>query len=118
MYRWPDPFREEGWMGWVLVVHTTVMFSFATVATAMALNLQSISHIDNRGFLAGGALPPGPLGYQLLLSPKAISLVPNLTLQLNQWLADGLMVTFVPNSLSQSNLGLCSSSIAATLFIL
>lgn len=82
-------------MGWVFVVHTTVMFSLATVATAMALDLQSISHIDNRGFLAGGALPPGPLGYQLLLSPKAISLVPNLTLQLNQWLADGLMVSFL-----------------------
>ena len=95
------------------------MFLLATVSTAMTLDIQSISHIDNRVFPADGALPPGPLGYKLFLYPKAISLVPNFTFELNQWLADGLLVSFVLNSAVQvSNVGHCSSSTVATLFVL
>ena len=92
--------RRKG-IKWGLVVHTTVMFSLATVATAMGLNLQSISHVDNREFPADGQFPPGPIGYKFLIYTKAISLVPNLTFQLNQWLADGLLVSFVLSPVSQ-----------------
>ena len=77
------------------------MFLLVTVATAMGLNLQSVSHVDNREFPADGQFPPGPMGYKFFIYTKAISLVPNLTFQLNQWLADGLLVSFVLNPVSQ-----------------
>lgn len=97
-----DPLNRTRSRGikWGLVVHTTVMFLLLTVATAMGLNLQSISHIDNREFLTN-QFPPGPIGYKFLIYSKAISLVPNLTFQLNQWLADGLLVSFVLNQVVQ-----------------
>jgi hypothetical protein len=76
------------------VAYTLVTFSFGTIATGMGLNLQSISRIDGRDFPGSGdSLPPGPLGYKGLIFTKAISIVPNTTFQLNQLLADGLLVS-------------------------
>jgi hypothetical protein len=50
--------RREG-IKWGLVSYTVVMFSFVTVFTAMNLNIQSISYIDNREFPGvEGVLPP------------------------------------------------------------
>lgn len=78
---------------WGLVVHVVAMFLFATIYTAVTLNIQSISFIDNRDFPGiGDALPPGPVGYQSLIYSKAISIVPNVMFLLNSWLADGLLV--------------------------
>ena len=93
--------RREG-IRWGLVVHTTAMFSFVTIATAMGLNLQSISRIDNREFPGAddGTLPPGPFGYKFLIYSKAISIIPNFTFQLNQWLVDGLLVSHAPKSVT------------------
>lgn len=75
------------------MVHTAVMFSIVTVSTGMGLNVLSISHIDNRAFPGNDQFPPGPIGYKFVIYAKAILLVPNLGLELNQWLADGLLAS-------------------------
>lgn len=83
----------RGNIRWVLVAHTTSMFLIITLAIAMGLDLQSISHIDNREFPgAENGIPPGPLGYKQFIRNTAISIVPNGIFQLNQWLADGLLL--------------------------
>lgn len=85
--------RTKEGIKWPLVAHTAIMFSFATVYTGMTLDLQSIAFIDNRAFPGvDGLIPPGPLGYQLLVYPNAIVVVPNLMVLLNSWLADGLLL--------------------------
>lgn len=107
--------RREG-IQWGLVAYTTAMFAIVTVFTAMNLDIQSISFIDNREFPGiVGILPPGPLGYQFLIYSKVISIVPNIMFLLNNWLADGFLVSPVPNPLAQvSDLDCSSSSIVVT----
>ena len=85
-------YRRGERVKWGLVCYTVVMFSLATIETAMTLDVQSISYIDNREFLAKGALP-GPIGYQGILYPEAINIVPNVAYALSNWLADGLLVS-------------------------
>ena len=88
-----DRTRSRG-TKWGLVAHTAVMFLLVTVSTGMGLNVQSISHIDNRELPGNDQFPPGPLGYKELIFTKATCLFPNLIgLQLNQWLADGLLAS-------------------------
>jgi hypothetical protein len=82
---------------WGLVAYTAIMFSFVTIFTAMNLDIQSISYIDNREFPGNDELPPGPLGYETLIYSKAISVVPNLMFLMNNWLADGLLVGSLSN---------------------
>jgi len=84
----PAHCREEGIKRWP-VFYTLAMFSFTTVYTTMNLYIQSNSFIDNRG-------PPdydGPLNYQFSIRGTALSLVPNVIFNLNNWLADGLLVS-------------------------
>jgi hypothetical protein len=88
--------HKKGGIQWGHVAHTTTMFAFVTIGTALSLDLQSISYIDDRNF--DGGIAPGPLGYQLLISSDAINIVPNLMFILNQWLADGLLVSSVFDS--------------------
>ena len=109
--------RTSTGIKWGLVAHTVAMFFFLTLSTAGGLHIQSISYIDNRQFDPGvnGGMP-GPLGYQSLIYPSAINVISNAMFPLNQWLADGLLVSQVCNPSSLvSNTG-PSSSIAATLF--
>lgn len=77
---------------WGLVAYTTAMFSFVTVYIAMTLEILSVSFIENRHFPGSRAVPPGPLGHQLLLYSSPIYIVPNLMFLLNNWLADGLLL--------------------------
>ena len=108
--------RMEG-IKWGLVAHTVAMFSAVTVYTAMSLNILSDCYIDNREFPGvDGVLPPGPSGYRFLIYSGVISLVPNVMFLLNNWLADGLLVSLVANSVVRvSNSDRSSSSIVATL---
>ena len=96
--------REDG-IKWGLVTYTVSMFAIVTIFTAMNLDIQSISFIDNREYAGDGdTIPPGPLGYQLFIYSKAITIVPNLMFLLNNWLADGLLVCyffFLPPILSR-----------------
>jgi len=77
-----------------LVAYTVVMFSLATILTAMNLHILSISFIDNREFFhPEKPLHPGPYGYFEVIYYKAINIVPNASFCLNNWLADGLLVS-------------------------
>ena len=109
--------RRQGGIKWGLVGYTLAMFSFVTIFTAMNLDIQSISFIDNREFPGvGDVFPPGPLGYQLFIYSKPITVVPNLMFLLNNWMADGLLVRFsatLPDEVL--NVADASSSIVVTL---
>ena len=111
--------RPRGGVKWPLVVHTVAMFSFVTIYNAMSFDLQSISSIDNREYPGKtNAIPPGPIGYQELLSSNVDNVVPNIMFLLNSWLADGLLVSSIPNSVFQlSDAALFSSSIVAILYM-
>ena len=110
--------RKEG-VKWGLVAYTMTMFSFVTIYTATSLQIQSTSYVDNRAFSGdGGRGAPGPLGYQTFVFSKAINIVPNTMFLLNNWLADGLLVSSVSSSVARvSNVGGSFSSIVVTLFM-
>lgn len=81
-------------INWGLVSYTVATFSFVTVLTAANFRLLSICNIDNREFPGvKGVAPPGPYGYQLFISPEALSVIPSVMLTLGNWLADGLLVS-------------------------
>ena len=69
--------RGEG-IKWGLVSYTVVIFSVVTVLIAMGFRMLSTCYIDNRESPgADAAFPPGPPGYQLLISNNALSIIPN-----------------------------------------
>ena len=69
------------------------MFSLATVLTGMDLNVQSISHIDNRNYPGvDGLIWVGPYGYYTLIYFRPINFIPTVAFVLNNWLADGFLV--------------------------
>ena len=79
---------------WGLVSYTVAMFSIVTVVTAMGLNVQSTSYIDNREFSSAEDVPePGPYGYKASIQAEPACVVPNLMFFINNWLADGLLVS-------------------------
>jgi len=85
--------RDEG-IKWGLVSFTVIMFSVATMQTAINLNFLSISYIDNREYPGvEGEYAPGPGGYQSSVSLEAINVIPYAAIPLNSWLADGLLVS-------------------------
>ena len=86
--------RGEG-IKWWLVSHTAAMFSFATVYTAMNLHIQSKSFIDNRRSYQINSIiyGSGPLDYQDGIRETALGITPNIMFSLNNWLADGLLVS-------------------------
>lgn len=86
----------RGGIKWPLVAYTVVMFSIVTLSNAIGLDIRSISYIDNREFPGvDGELPPGPVGYENLIIFEAISILPSITFFLNNWLADGFLVSRV-----------------------
>ena len=88
--------RDKEGIKWSLVAHTVAMFTFATIATAINLEVQSICYIDNREFPGiDDTLPPGAIAYQQLIHSNAISVVPSTMLFLNTSLSDGLLVSSV-----------------------
>lgn len=111
-------YRARKGVRWGLVIYTVVSFLFVTMFTTLNLDIQSISYINNREFPGNDELPLGPLGYQYLIYSKAITIVTNLMFLLNNWLADGLLVIFGPNSVIQvSHISYSRSSIAVTSFM-
>ena len=116
-----NPVRRSGrGIRWGLMGHTVAMFSLATIYTAVFFHLQSFSYIDNREFPGFPDGPPaGPFGYQFYISNEGIVIVYGTMFQLNQWLADGLLVSTGSNPVVQlSNVGRSPSSIAAMFFLL
>jgi len=87
--------RGEG-IRWWFVSYTVAMFSFVTVYTAMNLHIQSISFVDNRKDIVYPNVTyvdSGPIEYQLNIRSAALGLIPNTMFNLNNWLADGLLVS-------------------------
>jgi len=88
--------NKEG-IRWGLVSYTVVMFSVVTVVNATSLSFEFVTDIDNREFPGGqygsSSLPPGPIGYSLLIGPTALGIVPNVASLSNYWLADALLVS-------------------------
>jgi len=78
--------RDEG-IKWGLVSYTTVTFWLATVHMVTSAHVISISFINNRNF------PGGPYEYQYTIAFKAISDIPRAAFRLNNWAADGLLVS-------------------------
>ena len=88
--------RMKGATKWGPVAYTAAIFLFASIAVAMESSLQLISQIDNREFPGvDGSLTTGPLGYQVFVQSRPVSVVANLMLPLKQWLADGFLVSSV-----------------------
>ena len=110
--------RSRGDIKWLLVAHTVVTFLFVTAYTAVNLEILSISYVGNREYTGDGDLPSGPLGYEFLSYSKPIGAVSTFTFLLNNWQADGLLVSSTSNSVARMpNVGRSSSFIVATLFM-
>jgi len=91
----PTHRREEG-IKWWLVFYTIAMFLFVTVYTAVNLHIQSTAFIDDREANVSdndGILISGPIWYQTFIRGRALGLVPNVMFNLNNWLADSLLVS-------------------------
>ena len=90
-----DPIK--GARKWAFVAHTVAMFAFLTIP-GIGLNFSSTCYVDNRAFPGAGGYPPGPIGYDLIIKTEAANVIFNVMFPLNQWLADGLLVCLIPNS--------------------
>jgi len=92
-----NPVRRRGeGIKWWLVSHIVAMFSFVTVYTAMNLHIQSKSFIDKRQAyyqITSTTISSGPLNYQFSTRRVALGIIPNVMFNLNNWLADGLLVS-------------------------
>ena len=103
-----NPIRKG--IKWTLVAHTVALFFFLTIPFGIYFNYLSIDYINNREFPGNDEFPPGPLGYTGLLNLKATTTVFDAMFPLNQWLADGLLVSPILNSVaSVYNVGRLSS---------
>ena len=76
-----------------LVLHIAIVFSRVTLFTAITFDGQSVSYIDHREFPGDGDVSAGPS--DSLSAP--IYSVTSLTPLLNNWLADGLLVSHMLN---------------------
>ena len=86
---------REGCIKWGLVTYTAVMFSLATILTTRNLDLLSILYINREFPSVEGVLPAGPHGHEWIVEIDAFCTVPNITFTLSNWLADGLLVSFL-----------------------
>ena len=86
---------------YALIAHTVAMFSFVTIPVGIDLKTLSICYIDEREFPSDSEYPPGPMGCEALFSARTASSATFYAMfPLNQWLADGLLVGFVSNSVA------------------
>ena len=65
-------------------------WGFVTIAVPMT---HGEKVAEGAQFLGNDQAPPGPLGYQWLIHNSGLSIIPNLMFMLNNWLADGLLVS-------------------------
>jgi hypothetical protein len=102
---------------WGLLVHTVALFLVTTIYAASSLYGLEESYINGRESPGGDGIPPGPYGYQYLPKFLAVRFISYSAVQMNQWLADGLLVSSTPNSATRiSDLGHLYSCIVATSF--
>ena len=78
---------------WALIAHTVSMFSFLTIPAGISQNVSSVCYIDNRNFPGSDVAPPGPIGCPDVLFTVGTRISFAVMFPLNQWLADGLLVS-------------------------
>ena len=83
---------------WGLIAHTVAMFLFLTIPAGIDLNYLSTCSINYRDFPGDDEYDPGPLGCYETLSTEAAATAFTVMFPLNQWLADGLLVGHISNS--------------------
>ena len=88
---------------WGLVALTTSMFSCSTVAVVLNINALSsscIGPVDQAYFIL-----PGPLGTKVWSTQNGVAIAFTVMFVLNQWQADGLLVSSVSKqAISTSNI--------------
>lgn len=82
--------RED--INWGIVAHAAAMFTLTTISFAMQAYIQYISFICNRNFPPFIDGVPGPYGYMLSIFVNPIYFTSYLTLILNNWLSNGLLL--------------------------
>ena len=97
-----------------LVAHTVALFSFLTIPILIDMYYLFLEYISNREFTGGDEYFPGPLGYDVFLTTKPLATFFDVMFPLNQWLADGLLVSAVSKSAADVfNIGRsCSCTVA------
>ena len=93
----PTDRSREG-IRWTLVAHTIALFLFLTIQKGIGFYNLSIEYINIREFPGNDEFPPGPTGYNGLLDLKAGITLANAMFPLNQWLADGFLVSPILSS--------------------
>ena len=84
---------------WWLVAHTVALFLFSTAGFTMNRYIVSTEYIDNRDFPGTNGMPPGPIGYEnTRFNIGPFEDVYTVMFPLNQWLADGLLVSSILKS--------------------
>ena len=83
-----------------LVVHTVTLFLFLTIPVGIDLNYLSMVYVDIREFPGNHQYPPGPIGSYEIVTNSAAGIISDVMFPLNQWLADGLLVGPISNSVA------------------
>jgi hypothetical protein len=89
--------RRKGGVRWGLASHVTTMFLVTTIYTAILIDRQSASYIENREF-SGDLDNSGPFNYEFLLTDDAVSFLSGVMFFVNTLLVDGLLASFASNS--------------------
>ena len=96
---------------WGLAAHITALFVLLSIQVTMDLHAGSIEFVDGRDFPGTDKIPPGPIGcYIILGSSAAFRTLYKAIFPLNQWLADGPLVSFTLHSAARVPYMVCSSS--------
>ena len=101
-----------------LVAYTAALFSFSTISLVVGRDEVSVGFVDTRNFPGTEAVPPGPIGGTDIfrLSSVCETLIGFPTF-VNQWLSDGLLVSFISNSAICARYTYSSSYIVAMSFM-
>ena len=83
-----------------LIFHTVAMFAILTIPIGLGASGLPTRYINNREYPGNDEFPPGPIGYDYTLNRKATTIVFDAMFPLNQWLADGLLVGPIPDSVA------------------
>ena len=83
-------------MRW-LAAHTVALFSVATTGFVIGFFFFSVAYINARDFSGVDDLPSGPTGYMMLPKFIVVASISDSTIQVNQWLVDGLLVSSMLN---------------------
>ena len=100
---------------WVFVFHTTAMFSIVTALTAIKAYILFSNYSGYLKFRPLLGNTTGPIRYLRIDEDSAAF---NILFTLNQWLADGLLVSSISESFTQLSNTNCSSSFTVTVLFM